>query len=953
MVSAGLGIGERTDEALLVGRKTARSVLLAALDAADSGRAAAVAVEGDAGAGKTMLMEWIIGAAVRRQMRVVAARPVEGEADLPLAVILDVVRPLAKYVGSLSPVHRKVLTAASGGGGGGGGSADRLILAVATLTLLAAAAEDRPLLLVVDDAQWVDAASARALSFAVRRLLADRVAVVIARRPSGTETVHGPWTRVSLPGLTADEVADLIRAESGVRPAAAVISRILHETQGNPLAVSTLAGHLPAATLSGEAPMPMNLPLGEVALRTFAGLVRQLPPKTQSALTVIAAAGSAASHLVSDALSRLGVAVEDVVAAEAAGLVEVASGRMEFRHPLHRAAAFEVAGAAEIRQAHAALAATAKGLDLQRHAWHRGLAVLGTDEGAAQILEEAAASSETHAGAAATVGLRTLAVAVSPLGGARNRRELDAVRALVAVGHHAEARDWLRDLLDRDGVAPEIRADAIYHHARLMLWDTPLDTQPVAVDVPDGLPPRQMSATLAVAALRARNSAELERYGDLARAGHAHLAPLAAGLDDLDETLLLLPTLSLVAESDLVRGWHTSAVVREITDRVGRLLAAARGGEPDASRVRRGLAAMFDDLAGSPVQTLAWTARLDLATDLLKLWLSAAHARPANLAYLLMARTELCGWTGELLAGVSAADRAIELSCEVGSHVLTGWTHVFASRLYAAIGDEAACLEHGRAAAELGNRLNEPGPAMWAVHSHAYLLLSTGRPDEAANVLEPIAAYAQSIEFRGIRAIPWQPDHIECLARAGRTGEAADLLETWTSGLPSDFDDWHRAIVARCRCLVQDEEPDELVGLIDAGVLKLTPIEEARCCLVAGGALRRRRRAAASRLMLRRAADTFARHGAIGWRATAEAELNDRSRVPVAAAGALGLTSQEMRVAHEIAGGATNKEAAARLFCSQKTIEYHLTRVYAKLGVRSRSALAGRLATPLVPARPG
>lgn len=184
MVSAGNSIevhaSARTDMGRLVGRRAAQSTLLAAVDTAAGGRAAAVAVEGEAGAGKTVLMEWLIGVAAQRGMQVVAARPVDGEADLPLAVILDVVRPLAQYVEGLSSEHRNVLAAASGGDGCG--SVDRLILAVATLALLAAAAEDRPLLLVVDDAQWIDAASGRALSFAVRRLLADRVAFVVARR---------------------------------------------------------------------------------------------------------------------------------------------------------------------------------------------------------------------------------------------------------------------------------------------------------------------------------------------------------------------------------------------------------------------------------------------------------------------------------------------------------------------------------------------------------------------------------------------------------------------------------------------------------------------------------------------------------------------------------------------------------------------------------------------------
>ena len=188
-----------------------------------------------------------------------------------------------------------------------------------------------------------------------------------------------------------------------------------------------------------------------------------------------------------------------------------------------------MAGAAAVRQAHAALAEAARGRDPQRHAWHLGLSVLGTDEAAAAVVEAAATAAERRVGAAATVGMRALAVTLSPPGPGCDRRELDSVRALVAAGHHAEARDRLQQLLDSDGIADDVRADAFHQLARLMLWDTPLDSQPVAAHIPDDLPPRQMSATLAVAALRARNMAELRRFGDLARAAHEAIRPLADG----------------------------------------------------------------------------------------------------------------------------------------------------------------------------------------------------------------------------------------------------------------------------------------------------------------------------------------------------------------------------------------------------------------------------------------
>jgi len=1107
----------------VVGRAEIQHTLAAALDGAVDGRAATLVVEGEAGSGKTLLMQWLMEHAAERGVLTVAARPVEGEAQLPLAVMTDVLRPLRGWAPRLLPEQRDVLEAAAGGVGEA--STDRLLLAAATLALLAAVAEDTPVLLVVDDAHWADPTSGRALSFALRRLLADRVLAVLTRRPTEELRIAGPWEPLELRGLTEPDIAALIEVRTGVTPPPGVVERIRDETLGNPLAVSHLAERLPVDALAGASPLPITLPLQEVARRTFAGLVRALPAGTRSALTVVAAAGSAAARIAPSALRVCGLDVDDLGPAEEAGLITGGSGSVEFGHPLYRATALEVAGAAAVRRAHAALAEAARGRDPQRHAWHLGLSVLGTDEAAAAVVEAAAAAAERRVGAAATVGMRALAVTLSPPGPGCDRRELDSVRALVAAGHHAEARDRLQQLLDADGIADDVRADAFHQLARLMLWDTPLDSQPVAAHIPDDLPPRQMSATLAVAALRARNMAELRRFGDLARAAHEAIRPLAdgtsptnraaaapaprtpgaaagaadvpaprtpaaaagagapaadpaasapaapvaaagtpgaagavspadaraaapdagagaacsaaaapasapaahvatggapgapgaadavstaagaaaavpapraapaphvavpapraafaavaaaaAGSDavvaaadaavaaaggvvddagvaaDVAETLVLLPTLSLVAESELVVGEHRGSAVDDAVARVRRLLAAARGAEPTASAVRRGLVAMLDDLAGSPAQMLTWTSAIDLADELLTLWLSAARARPASVAYLLMARTELSGWTGDLRGGLAAADRAIEVSEEVGSHALTGWTHVFAARLCAAAGNEQDCLAHRDAGIALGDRLGEPGPRVWGMHAQGHLLLSTGRVAEAVEALTPVAAIASAIEFAGVRAIPWQPDWIEALARAGQDEQAAAALQSWVATLPAEPDEWHRGIVARTRVLVDGESAvDELLSALEDGALAPTPIEEARAQLVAGSALRRRRRPAASQDMLKRATATFARVGALGWLAAAESELTGQrgqaDRDPTG-----GLTVQEMRVAQEIAAGATNRQAATRLFCSPKTIEYHLTRVYAKLGVRSRAALAGRMATLVPPA---
>ena len=342
----------------VVGRAEIQHTLAAALDGAVDGRAATLVVEGEAGSGKTLLMQWLMEHAAERGVLTVAARPVEGEAQLPLAVMTDVLRPLRGWAPRLLPEQRDVLEAAAGGVGEA--STDRLLLAAATLALLAAVAEDTPVLLVVDDAHWADPTSGRALSFALRRLLADRVLAVLTRRPTEELRIAGPWEPLELRGLTEPDIAALIEGRTGVTPPPGVVERIRDETLGNPLAVSHLAERLPVDALAGASPLPITLPLQEVARRTFAGLVRALPAGTRSALTVVAAAGSAAARLAPAALRVVDLDVADLDPAEEAGLIVGRSGSVEFGHPLYRATALEVAGPSAVRRAHAALAEAAR-----------------------------------------------------------------------------------------------------------------------------------------------------------------------------------------------------------------------------------------------------------------------------------------------------------------------------------------------------------------------------------------------------------------------------------------------------------------------------------------------------------------------------------------------------------------------------------------------------------------
>jgi hypothetical protein len=338
---------------MLVGRDRESALVDRLLERARAGTAGVLVVVGEPGIGKTALLEYADGRA--EGMTVVRASGVESEAELEFSALFDVCRPLLARLGELPQRQQDALAAALGTGSGE--PVDRFSLGAAVLSLLAAAAESEPLLVLLDDVQWLDAASADALVFAARRLAAERVALLVAAREDAGRGVDLPaFERVALTGVDGEAAAALLARRAGAEVAPEVAERIGRATGGSPLALLEAAAALSPAQLLGLEPLPDPVPVGAGVERAFAERALRLPEAARRALLVAALSSSPRVEPVVEALRELGLSERSLETAEDAGLVGVDGGRVAFRHPLVRSAVVQSAAASERRRAHRALA---------------------------------------------------------------------------------------------------------------------------------------------------------------------------------------------------------------------------------------------------------------------------------------------------------------------------------------------------------------------------------------------------------------------------------------------------------------------------------------------------------------------------------------------------------------------------------------------------------------------
>jgi DNA-binding NarL/FixJ family response regulator len=902
---------------MLHGRRAECDALDRLLADARRSRGGVLVLRGEAGVGKTALLEHAAGRA--DGMLVLRAAGVESEAELPFAALHQLLRPVLELVGRLPAPQAAALRGALGLGPPGG--EDRFLVSVAALSLLAEAAEIRPVLCRVDEAQWLDRSSAEALAFAARRLEADPVALLFAARDGDARQFEAPGLpELRLQGLEREAAAALL-AERGTDLPAELVDRLVEGTGGNPLALLELPGSLDPDQLAGRAPLEAVLPLTARLEGTFGERVRRLPAPARTLLLVAAAEAAGDPAVVLRAAAGLGVVAEVLDEVEAAGLVGTGDGRLAFRHPLVRSAAYRTATFAARRAAHRALAEVLAGEDAaDQRAWHLAAATLGPDEPAAVELERSADRARRRGGHAAAAAALERAAELTGDDGERGRRLAGAATEAWLAGQP----DRAAALLDR---AEPLVADQPSRVAVAHLRGTIEASRGVALQAATML---VAGAELAVpldpdrALQMLLEAAEVASYaGDVGPTAELGRRAAALPVTDPPGRFLrdMLQGMGKVAEGD------TDAGVPLLRDAVA---VAARLDDP-RQLIWAGVAAFFvgDNDAGNNLHARA-----------------VARARQEGAVGLLPRALEFLA-AGELAAGRMAAaevdaTEGLRLARDTGNDTSACRHLATLAHLAALRGDEDACRAWAEEALDRTAARGLGLPATLAGYALALLELGQGRPAEALARLERLLAAgpgAGSPYF----AVYTVPDLVEAAVRSGRPEAAAAPLAAFDqlatlAGTPDLL-----AQLARCRGLVGSDEDaparfEEALALHDR---RARPFDTARTELLYGEALRRARRRGEARTHLRSALEAFQRLEAAPWAERAAAELRAtgetaRRRNPGTLAQ---LTPQELQIVRLVGEGGTNREIGAQLFLSRRTVDYHLRNVFVKLGVSSRIEL--------------
>jgi DNA-binding CsgD family transcriptional regulator len=913
---------------MLVGREVERAVIGELLDSARAGRGGALVLRGEPGIGKSALCRYALDQAAG--MRRIHARGVQSEADLAFAGLSELLGALSEHVDALPPVQAAALSDALGRSEGA--PVGRFAVLAGTLSLLSTVAEDGPLLAVIDDVQWLDPASADALTFAARRLEDAGVALIFAVR-SGEGGQH-PVERAGLEirdlhGLDEERAGALLAELAEADPAPGVVRGLVRATQGNPLALHEATRLLSADQLAGRAALPEPLPLSDLLADAFARRTAALEPDAQRALLVAAASGDERMAAVVSGLGALGLSPESLRAAEDAGLVSIADGRLEFLHPLARSAAYQSGLPAERRRVHAALA---EGLrdDPERRAWHLAAAAVVPDEAVAGELEEAGRAARrrgAHLTAARTLE-RAAQLTADPDG--RARRRLKAA----ADAQFGGQAPWAIELLDHalvDAQDPVVRAKAIHARAGLEVFaGSTARGRDLLRREAEGLTERDPRR----AVLMLLTGAEIHLICGELPAAHATALRASELAGSLEGTVAGLPG-ALAGTLQMMRG--SPPPDERLGAALPRLMTA-----PDLPPS----AWLLLHFAG---MDLVYSERYDDARALLTSMIDGLRAASVigALPVPLMVLAEVHFRTGAWSDAHAAVTEASALAAHTNELSFQAWSLGTAARLEAARGRERECRRCVRDALELGRRFDLSPIFSQAHAAQGFAALGVGALAEAIDSLEQAG---RRIDRDGVGhpgVLLWGPDLIEAYFRAGRAGDAERLLKRFTAGAEATDCTWARAAAARCRIMLADGEGAE-VAYAEAlrwHALTPTPFEAARTHLVYGEHLRRLGRKTPARAALVSAIDSFERLGAEPWSARARDELGTgRTRVTPASDGrsllADSLTDRELQVALVVGRGATNQEAAARLFLSPKTIAAHLQRIYRKLDIHRRSELA-------------
>jgi DNA-binding CsgD family transcriptional regulator len=913
---------------MLIGRR-AECVRIAELfDRARNQMSSSLVIYGAAGIGKTALLDY--AESIAPDFLILRATGVEAESEIPFAGLAELLQPILHHRDEIPDRQATALASALAIGPAVPG--ERFAVAAATLSLLAAASESQPVLCVVDDAQWLDLSSAEALAFAARRLHAEGIVMLFGMRgDTAVPTRFRALESMTLPPLSGDDAEQLLEQITGSRPPLRVVTVVQATAGGNPLALIELVHQLSERQLNGRDPLPDPLPIGSTMETAFVERIDGLPPRVRHTLLILTASDILTPGLVSAVCRTTGLPVNQLIAAESCGLITLDGAALAFRHPLIRSAIYQRASPADRREAHAVLADVLSGLQLpqrsERRAWHLAKAAVGPDESIARQIAEAAQGAAMRHSPEAAALMYEQAALLSDRIEQRLGWLLSAAREAVPAGRIEDCLRWLHEaaMLVSD---PDMRAAIELEQCRLQLW-----TQP---------PAHVRERLTRLAADVEKRQPHLAADMLLAAAQASLLVYDAAYASDSSVRAEQLATgnARLVAKAAIMRALAYTQLGRPVEAEA--LLAAAR--------------TELDREDGLSVDQLVLTAglcymaleRFSDARALIERVVAIARAASAAglLAVQLPWLATLGILDGKWSAALADADEAVRL-CEE-----TGWeghriTAVIArARIHAYLGrpESSELVASARRSAEV---FGEHQIAAVAVASLGVLHLGRGEHGEAMVAMEDAMALIGRDAPPPLRG-QLLPDLIEAYARTGRTASAqAGLEELQQLAAAQQRASWH-ARIARCRALLGDGDLDsrraEALSWHAKGAM---PFELARTQLCFGELLRRRRRRADARNLLRQALDGFEALGCAPWADRARQELaacGMTVRVHTSASPLAQLTAQELQVALAVTKGLTNQEVAATLFLSVKTVEYHLSNVYRKLHVRSRSQLVRKVA---------
>ena len=890
-----MGIGQGVTA--IVGRRTELDLLGGMLGNLDRGSGATIRVRGDAGLGKTTLLDW---AETQTSAAVIRLTGSESDAELAYSGLASLVKALRNLCVTVPDPHGQVLSDATGGGSSQG----LLKVSGATLAALAAAGDQTPLLLLIDDAQWVDDASCAALAFALRRLPDEPVVAIITERADMPSPFgNAGFETIDLKGLDVDDAITLL----GVGTDAAVAQRCVEASGGSPLALTELARHLDHDQLAGLTPLPDDLPDGDRLIRSFVERIDALDAGSKRAVAIVAAALDPTVDAIRQAADRVSATDADLAASEVAGIIRVAPESIELVHPLMRAAIRDAVGPVAMREAHAALAAV---VDADKRAWHLASATAGPDGAVADELEQVAVVADHRGAWGAAAATWQRAAALSTDVAERHRRLLAAGTSRWNAADPYGAMAVLEEVVSACQ-NPLVRCDAIAIRSEGVAW---------MIDEPRGVDELAAEAT-AIASIDPARAIGLYIRASL----HSGLAgrpadcqQFAQSAFDVGESLG-----PLVIAAQAVRAMSS----QRLGDRAGAeadLESASIIGTLPIEMLDAKLLPILQAVALARITQERWQE----ADEMLNVSMVAArhHGLASVLGFSGALQGEMFLRRGRLTDAVLSSVLDVDLN-DTPDLPTASFGQAVLARVEAMLGRTYSARTHADMAIARARRVGMKVLETWGLSALGHVALTTGSYVEAADHLRRVHRLHSEVLDAG--DLWYQGDLLEALLAIGAVDEAADVVAEVTAKADLSKSKWGSAVARRGLGMLH-VRPEDLRESAEQLATLGAPFEQARSLLLLG---ERHGDHEASRAALR----IFERLGAEPW--AAQARRIAGPVAPTSSSLASLLTNDELRVAVSIARGRTIRQVADELYLSPKTVDAHLDSILPKLGVRDRAEL--------------